>query len=321
MICPTLTRPQWRRPLNRMPRSGREHGYILLFALGLMALVATLVMSVTVTLRLDAQLLTREKTALQEEYILRGAARYAALQLGITSAVTALKPPLNEASLRQWTLWQPSGQTYEATLGAARVLIQLEDISGLPDANMLTLQQWERLFLLLGANSPEVAKGLATRVTELREQLVRARGTAGFSSVRELLEWKEIPSSMIQGGTEKVPLGLRHLVVVGTRNKQVDLHATPLPLLQILGNVTNEHLQQLATLRRVGPITAAQAQQWLQGTGLTAHAHGAPPTSFRARLRVASSSPQGLTLVAVIASENGDFAVIDQMMDKGMTGQ
>ena len=321
MICPLLTRPQWRRRPNRMHRPHQEQGYILLFALGLMALVATLVMSVMVPRRRAAELLCREKTALQEEYLLRGAARYAALQLGITSAVTALKPPLNEASLRQWTLWQPSGQTYEATLGAARVLIQLEDISGLPDANMLTLQQWERLFLLLGANSPEVAKGLATRVTELRDQLVRARGTAGFSSMRELLEWKEIPSSMIQGGTEKVPLGLRHLVVVGTRNKQVDLHATPLPLLQILGNVTNEHLQQLATLRRAGPITAAQAQQWLQGTGLTAQAPDAPPMSVRARLRVASSPPQGLTLVAVIASENGDFAVIDQMMDKGMTGQ
>lgn len=319
MIHQPLVRPRLSRSPNRMSWPSQEQGYVLLFALGLMALVATLVLSVTVTLRLDAQLLTREKSALQEEYLLHGAARYAAHQLGITSAVAVLNPPLSEASLRQWILWRPSGQTYEANLGTARVLVQLEDISGLPDANMLTLQQWERLFLLLGANSPESAKELASRVTELRQELARARGTAGFSSAQELLEWKEIPPGMIHGGTEKVPLGLQHLVVIGTRNKQVDLNATPLPLLQVLGNVTNAHLQQLATLRRSGPITTAQAQQWIQGTGLTAQAPDALPTSVRARLRLASA--QGQTLVAVIASENGNFAVIDQMMDKGTIRQ
>ena len=94
-----------------------EHGYILLFALGLMAVLATLVLSVTVTLRLDAQLLSREKTALQEVYLLRGAAQYTALQLGITSAVTTLSPPLSNEARRQWILWRPNEQTYEANLG------------------------------------------------------------------------------------------------------------------------------------------------------------------------------------------------------------
>lgn len=306
---------------NRMSAPPQDQGYVLLFALGLMALVATLVLSVTVTLRLDAQLLSHEKTALHEEYLLRGAAQYAAIQLGIASAVSALKPSSSEESLRKWALWRPSGQAYETTLASARILVQLEDISGLPDANMLSLQQWERLFLLLGANSPDAAKGLATKVMELREQLVRMRGTAGFSSLQELLEWKEIPSMMIHGGTEKVPLGLKHLVVVGTRNKQVDLHSTPLPLLQVLGNVTDEHLQRLATLRKSGSITAAQTQQWLQGTGLTAQTPDAPPVSVRALLRMASAPPEGLALVAVITSENGEYAVIDQIMDKGMAGQ
>ena len=297
-----------------------EHGYILLFALGLMAVLATLVLSVTVTLRLDAQLLSREKTALQEVYLLRGAAQYTALQLGITSAVTTLSPPLSNEARRQWILWRPNEQTYEANLGSAKVRVELEDISGLPDANMLSLQEWERLFLLLGSSTPETAKGLATKVMEMREQLMRTRNTTGFSSIEELLEWREISVEMVHGQTKKNPLGLKHLVVVGTRNKRVDLNSTPMPLLQVLGNVTSEHLQRLATLRRVGTITTVQAQQWLQGTGLTALTPDASPAAVKARLSMATSQPQGQTLVAVFVKENGDYSVVDQMIDKDITG-
>lgn len=299
----------------------KQSGYVLLFALGLMVVVATLVLSASVTSRLDVQLLSREKSALQEEYLLRGAAHYTAIQLGITSAVSALQPPPSNETLRQWILWRPTDSSREITLDAEKILVELADVSGLPDANMLSLLQWERLFLLLGADSPESAKKMANLVMELREQLIRTRGTAGFSSIQELLEWKAIPSAMIHGGTKKVPLGLKQLLVVGTRNKQVDLNSTPLPLLQVLGNVTDEQIQQLATLRKSGPIMAAQAQQWLQGTGLVAQAAGALPNSVTARLRMASSPPDGLALVAVIANESGRYVVVDQAMDKGTTGQ
>lgn len=315
MIC-------WHAHTFRQSRPlGRERGYILLFALGLMAVVATLLLSVTVSLRLDAQLLSREKTALQEEYLLRGAAQYTAIQLGITSAVSTLVPRPNETSMRSWVLWRPDGSIYHAMLGSTEILVELEDVSDLPDANMLSSQQWERLFLLLGSNSPEKAKLLAAKVIELREQLGRIRGTAGFSSIRELLDWEEIPLPMRFGKTKEIPQGLKHLVVVGTRNLQVDLNSTPLPLLQALGNVTEEQLKRIATLRQSGPIAAIDAQQWIQGTGLRAQAPDAQPTSIRARLRLASSQPNGLALVAMIASENGEYTVIDQMMDQGTIGQ
>ncbi|MBX9936016.1 MAG: hypothetical protein K2Y10_05435, partial [Burkholderiaceae bacterium] len=52
-------------------RSGvRQHGYVLLFALGLLAVVSTLVLGVSASLRLDTQLLAREKDLLQENYAL-----------------------------------------------------------------------------------------------------------------------------------------------------------------------------------------------------------------------------------------------------------
>jgi hypothetical protein len=296
-----------------------QHGYVLLFVLGLLALVATVVLGVTVGLRLDAQLLGREKSALQEEYLLRGAARYTALQLGISAAVDALlRLDPNDDILRQWVLWRPSGASYDVTLDNASVSVELEDASGLPDANMLSQQEWERLFLFLGAPTPENARALATKLAALREQLGRVRGiSAGFSSLQELLQWQDIPAAMAYGGTEKTPLGLQHLVVVGTRTKQVNLDKTPLPIMQVLGNVTDEHLKKLATLRKSGPLQASQAQQWLEGTGLTAQPPGTAPTVVRARLRLSSAPPGGLSLLAVLVSENGAFSVADQMLDPG----
>ena len=298
----------------------REKGYVLLFALGLLAVVGTLVLSVTVTLRLDAQLLAREKAIVQEEYLLRGAAQFTAAQLSITSAVTALRPPLTKESLSTWTLWTPQGQTYNATIGSTNVMVELDDISGLPDANLLTLQEWERIFVLIGSSTPESAKLLAKKVLELREQLALTRKTGGFSSLEELLQWREISKLETRRNNEKSQLRLQDVVVVGTMNKKVDLKLTPLPLLQVLGTVTNEHLRRLATLRQSGNITPVQAQQWLQGTGLTALATDTPPTAVQARLRMASSKPNGLSLIAVIVGENGEYSVIDQRIEKGEAG-
>ena len=299
----------------------QERGYVLLFALGLLAVVTTLLLSITVSLRLDTQLLAREKVALQESYVLRGAAHYTAIQLGVASAVAGVRPPLSNESLNRWSLWQPDGKTYEAPLGSARVRVELEDVSGLPDANMLSSQEWERLFLLLGSPTPQTAKVLAAKVIELREQLIRTRSTAGFTSLEELLEWKEISSAFAHGDAEKNTSGLRHYVVVGTRNKEVDLNTTPLPLLQVLGNVSGEHLQRLAKLRQLGPVSPELARQWLLGTGLTAIAQDASPAAVRARLRIASSPAQGLTLIALLANDNGNYSIVDQMFDRGTAAQ
>ncbi|EJE53535.1 hypothetical protein PMI14_01687, partial [Acidovorax sp. CF316] len=104
----TRTLQPLRPPQRRAHRAGRagERGYILLFALGLMAVVTTVVLGVSVSLRLDAQLLAREKEALQEAYVLQSAAAYTALQLGIASAVAGANPPLPEEVRRNWPLWR-----------------------------------------------------------------------------------------------------------------------------------------------------------------------------------------------------------------------
>lgn len=337
-----------RNPLPRRPPrgAGHERGYILLFALGLMAVVTTVVLGVSVSLRLDAQLLAREKEALQEGYVLQSAAAYTALQLGIASAVAGANPPLPEEARRNWPLWRlpepgappatapgaaPSSRgtaaaaaaaagttptaRYEATLGRQPFTAELQDASGLPDANDLTAQEWERLFALLGT-APARARELALLTMEFKNRVMDARGTAGFSSMRELLDWNEIPRALVRGGTTQVPAGLQDLLVVGTRNRKVRLDTTPIVLLRTLGNPTDEHLQRLAAMRRSGtPITAALAQQWTAGTGLIAADMAGPPTAVTARLRLGSTRPTGAALVATLVQQGGKFSVVDSVVD------
>ncbi len=321
-----------------------ERGYILLFALGLMAVVTTVVLGVSVSLRLDGQLLAREKEALQESYVLQSAAAYTAMQLGIASAVAGANPPLPEDVRRNWALWRlpdagappaaapgtaPSARsaaaaaaagttpiaTYEAALGSRRFTAELQDASGLPDANELTAQEWERLFALLGT-APDRARELALLVMEFKNRVMDARGTAGFSSMRELLDWNEIPRAMVRGGTTQVPVGLQDLLVAGTKNRKIRLDTTPVVLLRALGNPTDTHLQQLAAMRRTGaPITAAQAQQWTAGTGLVAADIAGPPAAVKVRLRLGGPRPAGAPLLATLALQGGKYSVVDSVAD------
>lgn len=338
---------QHTRHLQRRARAGRgaaARGYILLFALGLMAVVTTVVLGVSVSLRLDAQLLAREKEALQEGYVLQSAAAYTALQLGVASAVAGAKPPLPEEVRRNWPLWRlpepgappatapgtaPSSRgtaaaaaagttptaRYEATLGRQPFTVELQDASGLPDANDLTAQEWERLFALLGT-APERARELALLTMEFKNRVMDARRTTGFSSMRELTDWNEIPRALVRGGTTQVPVGLQDLLVVGTKNRKVRLDTTPVVLLRTLGNLTDDHLQRLATMRRSGtPITAALAQQWTAGTGLIAADMAGPPTAAKARLRLGGARPTGAALVATLVQQGGKYSVVDSVVD------
>jgi hypothetical protein len=300
-----------------------ERGYVLLFVLGLLSVVATVVLGTSVGLRLDAQLLATEKAALQEEYLLKGAARYAAIQLGIAAAVEASSLDPRDETFRQWELWRiTDDRQHQITMGDSVIGAALEDVSGLPDANLLTAQEWERLLLLMGMPSQEEARTLATKITALRETLERVRGIAGgFWSLQELLTWHEIPEAIAFGGSDTTPLGLQHLLVVGSRSKKVSLDKTPLLLIQALGNVSDEKSRQLNTLRKAGPIQAPQAQQWLQGTQLTALPPGAKPTAVRAHLRIQPPAKTGRSLVAILVSENSGFAIADQLPDPEKTAR
>ena len=292
-------------------RAPRPRGYVLLFVLGLLIVVSTLVLGTSSRLRLDARLLAHDKDALQDEYLLSGAAHLTAAQLDLTKAVDALQPAPGDDMLRGWQPWRADGSRYELPATPAPVQVTLEDVSGLPDANLLQPAEWERLFMALGAPSREAAQEWARAVVQMRGSLLSMRGGSGFNSLQELLGLPALPRSILDGGSERTPLGLRELVIVGSGSKALDLEKTPVILIQALGQVSDSHLQLLLRLRQESPIPAAARQAWVQGTGLTAIQPGAQPRAVRAVLHLGQGAAGGRSRIAIITGDNTGFRVAD----------
>jgi len=307
-------------PYGHGLRTGpRQRGYVLLFALGLLAVVSTLVLGVSASLRLDTQLLAREKDLLQENYALQGAVQYAATQLAITEAVKGLQLDPKDELLRNGQLWWPQPQPRVVTVAKWRIEVQVQEATGLPDANTLTVPEWQRLFLLLGAPTPQAAQTLATRVVELKQELIRMRGGAGFASLQELLDWPEIPRSMVSSTTVAGAVqGLQHWLVVGPGQKKADKDLTPLPLFAVLGNVSDAQVQQLSQWRRAGPVAPVQFQAWLQNTGLTAATPDNPVWLLRAYPQRSKPVAGSNILVATVGKKNGALQVLDQWTERSL---
>lgn len=287
----------------------RECGYMLLFSLGLLVVVSTLILSITISQRIDTQLLVHEKNQLQSTYLLKGAAEYTAAQLSIASAVAYQRISPDDKILVGWSIWRPNSSPYQVRLDGREISVLITDLSGLPDANMLTLDEWQRLFVVLGSDDANAALDLAKKMMAYKSSFLPVRGSASFFDMSELLGWAEFTPEMIDGGTRTVPLGIRQLVTVGTGLKNIHIDLTPLVILRVLGNVTEEHLRQLSDLRNNGPVPPSQAQQWLQGTGLSS-----PPVMAPSVVSVKltfSGNIRSTPLFAVLANENGIYRVID----------
>ncbi len=302
---------------SRYP-SHRQRGYVLLFSLGLLAVVSTLVLGVSASLRLDTQLLAREKELLQEQYALQGAVQYAIAQAAISLAIEALPPDPRHEALRQRPRWQFSTTPYSVAVGTQQIEVLVEDGSGLPDANTLTVVEWQRLFLLLGAASPDAAQTLAHRVLTFKQELARMRGGAGFASLQELLDWPDIPRQMLSSGSGANLQGLQHWLVVGTGHKKVHPYLTPLPLFKVLGQASDEQLQQLAQWRRAGAVPTAQFQAWVQTAGLTASTPDSLVLLLHARVQRARPVAAGNTLVATVAKKAGALELLDQWTQRSL---
>ncbi|TXH34455.1 MAG: hypothetical protein E6Q94_04630 [Burkholderiaceae bacterium] len=297
-------------PTHR-PQSRRTRGYVLLFVLGLLIVVSTLVLGTSSSLRIDARLLAHEKDTLQEAYLLEGAARLTAAQLDVTRAMDELRLPVGDTLLRGWEPWRADGSTYNLQIADLGVRVTLDDVSGLPDANALLPAEWERLFMALGAPSRQAAQEWTQAVVQMRSHLLSIRGGSGFSSLQELLSLPILPRPIVEGGSERTPLGLRDLLIVGSGSKTVDLEKTPLILIQSMGQLTDNHVQLLLQLRQEGAIPAATRQAWAQGTGLTVIQPTAQPIAVRAALHLSPDGRGNRSRIAIITSDNTKFRVAD----------
>lgn len=294
-------------------RSARSRGYILLFTLGVLAVISVLILSMTVSLRMDVQLTSREKIRLQDEYTLRGAVQYVIARLGVTfeSQRQLAGKSLDDTNRRK--LWFPNEGPYFVQLRGTELVVHLDDAGILPDANLLTEQEWQRLIAELDTRGGRSADLLAKTVVESKISISKNRGNGGFTSLAELLGIQTLPQHLTRGENSEGRPGVKDLLVVGTDMKQLEINQSPLILFKVLAGFTDNQVENLKLARSRGLISPVEGRKML--LGLPAKLMTSPSEFLRVSISIKDGNEalHGMYAIVLLKNENNVYSVKDQL--------
>ena len=304
---------QLRRRVGR-PAILVNKGYILLFTLGVLAVISVLVLSMAVSLRLDAQLVGRDKTRLQSEYTLKGAVQYATARLNVTQVSLgqlAGKPPDPVARRK---LWFPGEGPYPLEFAGAQLSIQLEDAGVLPDANLLSEPEWQRLLLELGAEDARASGTFAKAIYESKLTIAKSIGSLGFASIQELVNSQSLPRYLTGGVNSQGRFGIHDVLGVGSELKQLDVNRSPPVLFKVLAGFNDSQLGNLQLARARGVIAPIEGQKILFGSPAKLMTGKSDMLTVKIYFNNGNDSGDGLMVVALLKQENNIYKVIDQFI-------
>lgn len=286
----------------------RERGYILLFTLGVLSVIAVLALSIATSVRLEARALSDGKTKLQQEYALSGAVQRALVQLDINLLKGAKDGGQSTAGDRGKPIILQA-LDFDLGLNGFELHGSSTDACLLPDGNILSYDEWARLAVILGADD-DGAKVFAKTILQDKRALELSNGKAGFRSIKEIIGSSTLSLPLIRGALNNQGLDLTDLIVIGTQKKQLDINDSSLVMFKILANFSNAQLVVLSALRSRGVISDAEAAQLLGGnTPLLKR-----EVSNYLRLKVenyGSFGSKSLGMVALIKKEGDAFQIVD----------
>ena len=283
-----------------------EGGYILLFVLGVLAVVAVLALGMSSTLRLDAQRTVQDKDRLQEEYALKGMAHYtvARLNVGLQAQRQAATRPLEAAERR--ALWVAEESPYTLEFAGFSATVQMEDAGIIPDANRLDEAEWQRLFSALGEKDTKLIASYAKAVLLTKQSIVINQGGMGSTSLHELRHIPALPQHLVRG--------VHDHVLVGTQLKQLEINRSPLLLFRVLGGLDEAQVKALQSTRSRGAIASADATRLLGNSTVPLMTQ---KSSFL-RVRITLKTPQGAdyapVAVVLLKMENNAYKLLDQFI-------
>jgi hypothetical protein len=185
-------------PFPQFHSSRQQRGYILIYVAGILLFLSATVMGMAVALRLDTQVLLRQKENLQAEYRLEAGIQYALAQLGRTAAVEGAAG-IDQRTKAGMGLWRPNGSKYLAEIGGASVQFVLEDAGGPVDLNTLSEGEWRTYFAVLGIGTVEEISLWSRRLVEARQIAAQLNGSNGFHSIDDVLALESIPAIVRYG--------------------------------------------------------------------------------------------------------------------------
>jgi hypothetical protein len=300
----------------------RSRGFVLIYVLGSVLLLSAVVMGAALSVRDRTVGVIAKKQQLQTEQWLRGALHTASAKIGLDAEIARRKP--NDSQLAQalspryasWTLGWGLQDLVQADQNYA---VQVIPAEWLPDANLLVLDEWRRLFAWLGVPD-EQAQAYAQRVWLKRTQMLRMGSARGFTHWDQILSVLPLSPSQLYGRAGGAEQGLLDLLVLGTNKRTTDPNQTPLAIYRALYNASDDRLNRLARLRAAGPVTTAQEAEVL---GLTVSAPPAQPAAnaaanasrlFRLMVLPQSASGRQMAMVAIVSVQAGQIAIVHEYL-------
>lgn len=323
----------------------KSAGYILIYVIGILVFLGIVGLGVAYTLRINAQLVLNEKEILQNDRLLESALQYSFAQLTKTRIAEPAVKLMDASAAAKLVLWKKGGGPYWVQIQGSEIAVQLEDAGDLPDINVLTKEEIQRIFESFGASASEAA-ALTELLIKAREKAGKERGGSGFSTLQQVLAIEAIPERYRFGAKpdvevaekgwsspdlgavsgldkamgqpdadkilEKIPLpaqpGLDKLLAVGTGIKAVDLNLAPLPVIFALIKTDAASLARFDTARKAKVLTLADAAQILGEPARQALREGASPI-YRIRLNMEKFG-RIYRAVAIAKEEGGNFKIL-----------
>lgn len=325
----------------------KSAGYILIYVIGILVFLGIVGLGVAYTLRINAQLVLNEKETLQNDRVLESAVQYTLAQLIKARIAEPVAKAMDPSAAAKLMLWKKGEGPRWVQIQGNEIVVQIEDAGDLPDINVLTNEEIQRIFESFGASASETA-ALTEVLVKAREKAGKERSGSGFSTLQQVLAIEAIPARYRFGvkpdvedaakglpppgldmapGLDIVPgldqavdvanverrpaltqPGLDSLVVVGTGVKTVDLNRAPLPVIFALIKTDAASLARFDTARKAKLLTLAEAAQILGEPARQALREGASPI-YRIRVNMEKFG-RIHRAVAIAKEEGGNFKIL-----------
>lgn len=335
--------------MRKYPPSRQARGFILIYVAGILLFLSATVMGMAVALRLDTQVLLRQKENLQSEYRLEAGLQYTLAQLAKSAAIetTATIDVQEKARMGGW---KAGGGLYQAEIGGGTVTFLIEDAGGALDLNTLSEEEWKRYFTALSIGTAEEAALWARRMLEAKALAKQAGGASGFAAIDDVLALDTIPAAARYGraadagdatatgagatppdassntpvpaGSAPTPAksggysgqvpGMRDLFSVGTGMRQVEVNRSALPLFAALTTASLEQLIKFDQARQAKPLTVPEAVQLLGESARPMLYAGKSPL-LRLRLET-DAGPGRLGMAVLLKSESNNYNVAEKRL-------
>lgn len=148
------------------PTPSRMHGFVMIYALGVLIFITVIALSLAYVLRLDAKLVNHQRAAVKTEQALRGALHYTLAEL---AKARALQPLLASGQTVKTPPWSAEAGPYQVRFEDLDITIDFARVN--PDINLVTREVLARLLLYLGAQNMEEALHHADIVIGARDKI------------------------------------------------------------------------------------------------------------------------------------------------------